>query len=284
MQGDPNLVKSLALAACLGMGLACYGGFALAFREGPSGNADKLSRLGRIVVLYARDYDDTYPLGFVTRPDGSWRWNGMAKVDPISLSVVTEPDRNFWINACRPYGGLDSSLEADGAERRPLPGASSPGEGVGPWVSWAYNGLLHGLPRNAVATPARLPILWLGFGNVSYPGRGMSNPSLMCMLPGPCRFSPTGSAQKEGPFGGSFFQLGGTFPKDPGTPFLSADLSVFHLKLGATADAEGRTKVEDDPFVYDAGGRLIAAWSCEAGPVQYPCWFRPDYEFKKRNP
>lgn len=277
-------MKHLFYVACVGIGLVCFGSLALAGRQADLGNVEKLARVGRIVVLYARDYDDTYPLGFVARPDGSRRWNGMAKVDPYSLAEVTDPDRNFWINACRPYGSLAGILEADGAERRPVPGAASPDEGVGPWVSWAYNGLLHGLPRTVVVNPAKLPLVWLGFGNVSYPGRGMSNPSLMCMLSGPCRFNPSGSAQEDGLFGGIIFQLGGRFPKEPGTPFLTADLSIYHLRLGATADAEGRTKVEEDPCVYAADGRLIAAWTCAAGAVQYPCWFRPDYEFKARNP
>ncbi|MCW5943911.1 MAG: hypothetical protein KIS66_16900 [Fimbriimonadaceae bacterium] len=268
--------------ALVGVSLVFLGGFVGAQRSVPLGNVEKLGRLGRILVLYARDYDDCFPLAMATREDGSWRWNAMVKVDPYSLADLNLTDRYFWINACRPYGAIDAVLEADRAEHRPLPGASSPDEGVGPWVSWAYNGLLHGSSRSAVAVPGKLPVLWLGWGNIAYPGRAMANPSLMCMMPGPCRFNAKGSAQPDGLFGGAFFYTGGKFPDDPGTPFLSADLSVYHLKLGASADYEGRTKVEEDPFVYGPGRRLIGAWSCEAGPVQYPCWFRPDFEYKAK--
>ena len=205
-----------------------------------------------------------------------WRWNSRIEVPQgwqreNQTEAKTEADGMTWINATRRYYKNDAILAAPD-----LPVVKEPvnyEDATKPYatVGYSYNGLLHAYRLSEVAEPTRLPLLWQGLGLVNWQGFAMSNPTLSCIMPGPCHYG--GEPMTSGVL---FMLKDMNIQHDSQFWFLSTDLTAYPLLLNH--NPEGNQDALRDPFAtYTATGIAQAYWTSPGpGIGQYPRMFKPD--------
>jgi prepilin-type N-terminal cleavage/methylation domain-containing protein len=126
-------------------------------------------QLAAAVHLYLNDHDETFPLGLVRLSDGYYNGEYPVPVDwrpsQASNPALIRAFQSHWSNALQPYiksleiyrcpsatvlQARGGGVEADyaNAVKPPAP------------VSYAYNGLLHGLPLAQVERPTQVILWW----------------------------------------------------------------------------------------------------------------------------
>jgi hypothetical protein len=266
-----------------------------------------LRKLANLTLLYTQDFDNTFPLAFAQRNDGSWGWNSWTLVpeDWSNSGPWADPDRRrrasgVFPNSLRSYGNVDEVMGVAHFKVLRHPSDTRDFEMPNrPWTSCAFaiNGLLHVLSVNAVARPERLTLAWPSLGKVAREGRIIASPTLWCdgaLTSGAkdCRFHPTAPPSKGSSRGSAWFWT--THGKDQldfghaGAPFANTDGSLRHIQLQPTSiDGQRNPLVEDRhnfPFEqFGPDGSPLSLWSCTAAgaTASYSCFFRPDNTFER---
>jgi len=267
-------------------------------------------QIGLGIITYTTDYDDTFPLAQVLRPNGGLMGTGVGfpfpyNDDPYPQATWATAARenmanSYWANAVYPYTksiGLYSSSTSTGI-------LLSASDGVPSWAATpgsddlTYNGLLHHMSTTSVASPS-IAVLAFPWISEYLTGRGSVDPVLNCGgTIDDCQFNPgappaatpsiTSSVYSASVFfydGGSMWQYG-----THGMPYVRTDTSAKAAPTGSATQPS---------FVNSAGaftdpmsevlpnGSPYGWWQCTgpstvlpAGSGNYAntywCYFRPD--------
>ncbi|MFQ3586107.1 MAG: prepilin-type N-terminal cleavage/methylation domain-containing protein [Fimbriimonadaceae bacterium] len=254
-----------------------------------------VKQLGTATAMYLADNDDSFPLAFSGRPDGSWRFQTL---HPVPANAVAgggwdtpagqDAANQVFENSTNPYRRNFALLELRGMSRKGL------GETfVAPpaLIGLVYNGLFHGFNAGAVESPSVAVLAWPGLGNTNVEGRSVPNPVLNCPGIGPCRFNPGGPPQAGAPsanlvYGGwdgteSYWIYQRTMP------VVRVDTSARAVSPGTTVEPAASSNPWAAPWAQvSASGQARGFWDqCQPGisePVATPadarywCFFRPD--------
>lgn len=247
---------------------------------------------GTAIQVYIADFDDTFPMAHGVDANGNYdvdRYNGYpAGWDSIDFEAG---DSVLWANSIEPYKKNLELLEAPGipytqmtsvfgaaayANPRKRPGSSS----------LIMNGLLDGYSATGIAEPARLVVLWYGFGKENLTGSANMNPALNCGAVKNCRFNP-GGLPATTPFSGTeigdIMWVAFTDAHDSvwlysrGQNMARADSSAKFYRLGGTPNQP--VSSYGDPFrTYGRQGEywLTTNRCTSGGGVRYMSFFRPD--------
>jgi len=261
--------------------------------------------------IYLTDSDDTFPMAFSRRADGSWRY---ATVHPTPANVINvggwdaadivAQSQCQWANSLNPYiknydmysGAAQQSATISGDTFTP---------GVKPAdVGLTMNGLFHTWNASAVANPSLAVAFWSGLGNTALRGRSSANPSLYCGAnTADCRFNPGGPTQAGGPGAGSnlsqFFGYGNFSGNYKiwthgstgvgGVVYVRADTSTKYQRAGTVQSPQFHGGAESDPYaLWNNNGAGFSYWASsntDCSNIQqdgtlprYVCFFRPDRE------
>ncbi|MFY9234746.1 MAG: prepilin-type N-terminal cleavage/methylation domain-containing protein [Fimbriimonadaceae bacterium] len=251
-------------------------------------------------MMYLDSYEDQFPLGFGTDATGLWLWNfnhyvpanyptGAGGDTVYGQRIVASP--SSFANTTQPYIKNWDLLASPGVPQKSGGGVSLATVGtIQPVdVSYTYNGLLQSYTSTAIASPARLPLLWNGRGKAKIKGGALSNPALRCPQTNlGCVYIPAASGCSSSVNGqrSAMFVLSGTmWVYAKGANFALADGHAAFRRLGAQTTTTGSspdgspfTDWRVDPYTgYDPQGFPGWFWwdGCHA-------WlFRPDYEFNQ---
>jgi prepilin-type N-terminal cleavage/methylation domain-containing protein len=260
-------------------------------------------QLGTAMIIYEGDADDCLPLGTLNFQN---RWfQGFVVPTPADCvtswatpaSLVTASNL-FWTNTIRPYTKSDN-LQQGGPTMADIGDTFVVGKS--PALSGlTYNGLMQLLSSSEIPAPSSAVLIWGGGGNITYKGRGSSNPDLDCSnaLGAMCRFNPSGAPDGSTPGGQTFesqtySQFGSYKPWTWGktVPIVRADTSAKSRRVGVvespnSADPARNFDVWNDPFnhVYPSGSSYgFGYYGCNTGDNSnstsnafYHCFFRPD--------
>ncbi|MCW5936341.1 MAG: hypothetical protein KIT11_03425 [Fimbriimonadaceae bacterium] len=141
-----------------------------------------------------------------------------------------------------------------------------------------YNGLLASYSATSVASPGRLPLVWVGQGKANIDGGMLTNPALRCPQRNTaCQYIPyqTGcSSARNGEQSAMFVLSGPVWVYGKGANFAFVDGHARFTNLGMTL-SPNNTDWRVDPYTgYDKSGYPGFYWwdGCHA-------WlFRPDYD------
>jgi prepilin-type N-terminal cleavage/methylation domain-containing protein/prepilin-type processing-associated H-X9-DG protein len=148
-------------------------------------------------MQYSQDYDETFPLAMMYRPDNAaWRWSLIGalpadwrqKAGGASFANYTAGAESMWGNAIFPYvksyqvyscpSGIETPFDNNG-----LAGEYAAADAANIKYynsSYTYNGLLHQFPVGGVVQTAQVPMVWEGTGLEAKKGYFVSNPTLRC--------------------------------------------------------------------------------------------------------
>jgi prepilin-type N-terminal cleavage/methylation domain-containing protein len=256
-------------------------------------------QVGTGVLIYINDFDDTFPLAAVLRPDTNMDL-AMGTLYPVPANNGdTTPSgtwgnaprvnmANSWVlNATQPYTKSYALLSYTSNTSYSDSSLTFPG---GVWAApqyttLTYNGLLHRYSATAVTAPSAAILFWAGNGNTNIYGVGDASPALNCHnTVDDCMFT-SGAAPSAAPlasgYPGSIFFL----PVNPTTnynvfsnkrsPFVRTDSSAKAMPQGtATSPNEiNAAGAFSDPFEYLLNGitvgttsyNVFAYWLCSDG-------------------
>jgi prepilin-type N-terminal cleavage/methylation domain-containing protein len=263
-------------------------------------------QMGTATLIYAADYDDTFPNAVTQRADGSWRYNVAtpANLDPVlTVAAWTTPDlRNaagsYWASAIQPYMKNWQLNELPGG--RPWNIFNEAYAAGAPRFTLTYNGFMHNLSATAVNNSSSAVLFWPGGGQDTSIGRARTNPALNCGTGPTCAFNPGGPPGTwPGPFGTSggvtMGNGGGSFwLYARSAPVVRTDSSARIFRMGSRVNTGGTVpepgNIWNDPFalVSPQGGfgtaPTNAVWyvctstGVTAAGSSYWCFFRPDRE------
>ncbi|MFY9235149.1 MAG: prepilin-type N-terminal cleavage/methylation domain-containing protein [Fimbriimonadaceae bacterium] len=248
-------------------------------------------------MMYLETSDDQFPLGFGTSSGGVWRWNynhfvpqdwpGGAGGDTVYPARL-EASPSSWANTTQPFIKNYELLASPGVPQKSGGGVSNaaPGTKLPADVSYTFNGLLQSYTSTAIASSARLPLLWNGRGKAKIKGGALSNPALICNQANlGCVYIPasTGCGAANGTSGAMFLLSGTMWVYAKGANFAFADGHAQFRRLGAQTTTSGSspdgspfTDYKVDPYTgYDPQGFPAFFWSDGC----HPWLFRPDYDF-----
>jgi prepilin-type N-terminal cleavage/methylation domain-containing protein len=261
------------------------------------------------IAIYITDSDDTYPMAFSRRANGSFRY---ATVHPTPAGSVASgwDDPTFvaqtqcqWANAIQPYIKNWDLYRGPSQQSVTLAGEVFTGTIPPADVGMTMNGLLHTYNATAIDEPSLVPALWSGVGNTAFRGRSSANPSLTCPGVQDCRFNPGGRAQADGADGNQspFFGFGNFSPSwtvwthgdknGGGVVMARTDTSAKFYRVGTTEYPNYHATGETDPYAYwrtqSDGTMGFAFWATLNGDCTdtsnentsgqvYACFFRPD--------
>jgi len=137
-----------------------------------------LKQQGMSLMMYAGDYDETYPQAnvLVQTTWGPKYWQTYAYVPPVNPG-----DEFFWANAIQPY-----------VKSQAIFGCPSTGTTSKVNLSYTFNGLYSEQIMAAIAVPAQSPAVWEGLGKSPYATYALASPTLECINPdAPCKYVPT---------------------------------------------------------------------------------------------
>jgi len=265
---------------------------------------------GLAIAMYMNDYDDTYPLAAVLRPQGGTIGVGVGYPFPYNdgayppATWLTAARENmassFWANSVMPY------IKSSGLYM--LAGASAGYEFSQDAEAWAttpydsgltYNGLFHRMSGSEVASPSNAVLLWPGNGNANTIGRASATPQLNCgNTIDDCHFNPGGPASAvplypDATYSESLFYYGPVYDtfwmyNGKRMPIVRADTSAKMVPVGTSVAPAYQTNAFADPFV-NVGPTGLASdsgtYDCSDGATVYTgsnytgtywCYFRPD--------
>jgi len=267
-------------------------------------------QLGTGIIIYTTDYDDTFPLGAVVRPNGGKIGTGVGMPfpyndDPYPQAIWSQPARlnmaqAYWANAAYPYVkslGLYSSPTANDV-------FLNTADGVPSWSATpgnddlAFNGMLTHMSTTAVNSPSSAVLAWPAT-NQQMVGRSTTDPALNCANTiDDCQFNPGGAASAvalypTATYSETLFYIvnGASSVWQFGThrlPYVHTDTSA---KATPTGSAITPSYVDSggafvDPFAnVKSTGYPLGTWDCSTGKdvqlsgpysATYWCFFRPD--------
>jgi prepilin-type N-terminal cleavage/methylation domain-containing protein len=256
-------------------------------------------QMGTSINIYLADSDDTYPLGWSQRPDGTYRAivqhpvpaNSLPSDATWGIASGIDAAGQFWANSLQPYMKNYNILEIAG-KRIVTPVATDVPKNPAT-VGYSFNGLLSSLNASSVVNNSRVPLAWAGNGDVNTKGRASTNPALNCGTATiPCQFNPNGPPQS------TFTAIAGTQPYGSvnftswdgnshwiftrTTPIVHTDSSAKVYRAAATLTPGQDQNIDKDPFnKADAKGSPLGLWLCRptaSVPTTgaYWCFFRPD--------
>lgn len=254
-------------------------------------------QMGTAFQIYLSDNDDSFPLAFSRRADGTWRW---ATVHPTPAGVVNtggwdaplivEQTKASWANSLYPYVKSWPLYDAAGTQEFSYDATFTPG--ITPAkTTLTMNGLFHKLNASSVEAPSIAVLAWPGSGRASVKGRSFANPSLNCgSATDDCHFRPGAAASSAG-FGGALFTNPGDLSAwlyDKSIPMVRTDSSAKSVQIGLMIQPNFHQwpNILSDPFAaVTPTGQPRSYWPCGTGhtpsnprwdTVNYPCYFRPD--------
>lgn len=138
-----------------------------------------VKQMGTSTLIYAADYDDTFPNSITQRTDGTWRHNVPHPMNTEAALAVpgwTTPDlrnsaNSYWVNSIQPYMKNWQLNELPGS--RPWTTLAFPANT--PRFTLTYNGLMHSFSATAVNNSSAAVLFWPGTGQDSLIGRAVSS-------------------------------------------------------------------------------------------------------------
>jgi len=242
-------------------------------------------QFGLGLLMYLQDYDETNAIGAAHGPTLGWMWNYNLPVPYNYDGTYTagsdkyEAAKVHWGNTIYPYTKNNQIMACPSSPAILRPGYEGHPQVVAPApVSFTFNGDLSSYTLAGIASPASLPMLWEGRGNVTWKGWALTNPNVQCANASqPCVYQPYTagcSTSVNGQVDAMFTLNGSLWIHSQGAVFTMADGHAKWRRLGATL-SPGNTDYNTDPYTgYDTTGNPGYYWTdgCHA-------WlFRPDVQ------
>ena len=242
-----------------------------------------VKQLGLGMMMYSQDYDELYPLSVATY--GASYFLGGYSVpagwdNPVDAAFEAASNAT-WANSVQPYLKNYNILACPSAEKRDI--GWSVGQRKEPsYVSYAYNGILHGFSQAGVIAPANVIMFSEMQGKYAYKGVALSNPRLNCAAAtdgciytpisnGACSTAPGGRSSS-----GTYVSPAVRLIHTGGQNFGFADGHAKWRRLGAVL-APANTDYNVDPFTqYNAAGSGVSGTVWTNGCHHW--LFRPDYQ------
>lgn len=266
-------------------------------------------QLGTAAQIYLADNDDTFPMAFSRRANGTWRY---ATVHPTPAGTIVvggwdAPDvviqnQSQWASSLAPYIKNWGLYRAPSQQLVSITGdvystTIQPAE-----CGMTMNGLLHTYSATAIESPSLVPAFWSGHGNTALKGRSSANPSLRCDgVASDCKFNPRGKAQSDNSAGTGnqslFFGYGNFNPgynvwthgnqQGGGVVIARADSSAKFVRCATLTWPNYHRTAETDMyaawnpptgFYYQTSsqGDCSQNLDLDVADYQYVCYFRPD--------
>lgn len=265
-----------------------------------------VKQMGTGVAIYLSDYDDTFPMAWSRRPDGTHR-SGTVHPTPAGsigtgweLEPTLSETKTQWANSIQSYIKNWDLYRGTTQQSVTIPGEVFTNTIKPVDVGLTMNGLLHTWSATAVDMPSVVPLLWSGHGNISLKGRSSANPALTCVGSADCRFNPGGLASPgnavglQSPFYGYGNYSGGykvwTYGglQGGGVAIVRADTSAKLQRAGSVQTPQFHTTAVSDPYAQmGTTGGTFGFWATVSGDCsdtsaanttgnRYACYFRPD--------
>jgi len=269
-----------------------------------------VKQTGTSMVMYAGDYDDTFPLAMAKRPESPTSNWGVGLLHPtpadaLGDAIWSTPGRvamaqTSWANSIQPYAKNYDLLNVQGLTEFRVAGEVIRVGATPKSTTLTMNGLLHAYTAGGVTSPSVAIMLWPGQGGVSAFARHSANPALNCGGSVDCRFNPSGppsTTQTNASYGNDAMFVTSAnasvwvFSKRR-SPIVRTDTSAKSVVVGNTISPNA---IEFGPGIYsdiyarvDSAGKNAAFWKCGSGSTpsnvvwdptsNYTCNFRPDRE------
>jgi len=260
--------------------------------------------------IYLTDSDDTFPMAFSRRADGTWRYGTLHPTPANVVNVggwdaadIVSQSQNQWANSLNPYIKSYDMYSGPAQQAVTIPGDTFT-PGVKPAeVGLTMNGLFHTMNASAINNPSLAVAFWSGAGNTALRGRSAANPSLVCANSADCRFNPSGATQAGGASTGNlsaFYGYGGTINPSykiwthgstgiGGVVYVRADTSTKYSRAGTVQSPQFHGSAETDPYaLWSNNGASFSYYgssNTDCSNIQqdpalprYICFFRPDRE------
>lgn len=237
------------------------------------------------VLMYAQDYDETYPIGQINHL-GRWWDQTWGSDTPADWQASADPadvvaDSSFWANAVEPY--MKNWMSAQCPSTDPInfyvaaAYADSNKRKEPAAITYTYNGLLNTFPLAEVNSPAEVIMLFEGWGKVARRGAMTSMPVLVCPdATQPCVYKQRSNPGATGNGASStsrYYTNISRWIHSQGMNFAFADGHVKWRRLGAVIT--GATDRRVDPWTtYSDKGIATGAWWDGA----HYCLFRPKFD------
>lgn len=253
-----------------------------------------LKQNGSALMMYAQDYDETYPFGEVPNTYNDWLTGKPVVYWAYYANVANPvyPDTLMWANSIQPYAKNNKIFGCPSAVTAYL---------TEPIVSFTYNGLLHNTTMAAVNQPASLPMVWEGLGKQSST-YVYSSPYLNCGTSATCTYVPTAKGcNSSNPGAPSNLGYFNGFIHGQGVNILYQDGHVKQLNVGplgssyyssgggwggtSTPSASRRTQPYKSYGSYGyASGSYAPYYTGDVNFDDYTChpyMFRPEFDSSK---
>jgi prepilin-type N-terminal cleavage/methylation domain-containing protein len=245
---------------------------------------------GTSIIMYATDYDDTFPIMYSVSSDGFW-WVDYPYATPAGWDyggAYREDDSVAWGNSTHPYRKNYKLLTTEGTTVTLVNNQYSTALFKYENTTLSTNGLLNIWNATAVAEVSKCPLLWHGNMKEELQGYGFTNPLLYCDLnPSvtPCRFNPGGAPQVGPVPQGDWAYAPYVAAQDSawilarGMSFVATDTSARWLPMNPGGQVTATYASYKDPTLsYGPNGRQNSYHRCvsSAGGTRYLSWFRPD--------
>lgn len=261
-------------------------------------------QLGTGFNIYLTDSDDSFPLAFSRRDDGSYRATTdhpvpAGSVDGWTSAAAIDAANQAWANSIHPYLNSYNLAELPGKRQVMYSGEVILGQKT--YNGFTYNGLLHGYASSGITSTAITVVAWPGLGDANVANRESVNPTLNCGGKTDCRYNPSGPPQSvftpisntDGDIlWGGWDDASSYFVYGHFLPTVFADSHAKAIKPAAGITDVDVTTPPDNAWIapwdtVTSKGAPFSYWGCGPGndPLstatdgsQYKCYFRPDKE------
>ncbi len=235
-----------------------------------------LKQQGMAVMMYAGDFDETYPLSTVLL-DFGWaqEWSGTG----INVPPVYKNEEFFWANSVQPYIKNMGTF-----------GCPSVGGNTQPNITYTYNGLFGAQTMATIAVPAQSPTVWEGMGKTQYTYGANSSPYLYCYSHPelPCKYVPTHTGctySNNGEISYLYYSQGYTHGQGLNMNFADGHVKIRTLgPFSANYYPDYLPKGSNDRKVqpWNSYGSMGYAYDANYDDdTCHPYQFRPEYDFVK---
>lgn len=240
---------------------------------------------GSATMMYAQDYDETFPFAFGYYPTEGWLYEYVGDT-PYNWTCAngncgpayTAAFQGYWMNSVQPYAkNYQIALCADAVTPLDLglaQGANAP-KPVN--TSWTYNGSLHSYPIAGMVTPAALPLATESLGRGYMKGMQSANPVLRCRNANQdCRFNVNSNTTLNGATYDWYQSIGSMDVHSGGQNYLYADTHAKFKRLSLQVTrANQQTDYRNEPWArYTTTGLNAAIWTSN----NHAHYFRPDID------